>query len=91
MALMGFGVGIAGPSRDMLVRQSAAARLGTGVFGRIYGLVYSGLDVGLATAPLIFGMLMDAGKPRFVFVGASIALVLAIIAAQAVAREARQA
>lgn len=91
MALMGFGVGIAGPSRDMLVRQSAAARLGTGVFGRIYGLVYSGLDVGLATAPLIFGMLMDAGKPRFVFVGASIALVLAIIAAQAVAHEARQA
>ena len=67
MALMGFGVGIAGPSRDMLVRTSTAARLGTGAFGRIYGLVYSGLDVGLATAPLIFGMLMDAGKTRFVF------------------------
>jgi MFS family permease len=90
MAVMGFGVGIAGPSRDMLVRKSTAARLGTGAFGRIYGLVYSGLDVGLATAPLVFGMLMDAGKPRLVFVGVSISLVLAIIAAQAIAGEARQ-
>ncbi len=90
MALMGFGVGIAGPSRDMLVRQSTAARLGTGAFGRIYGLVYSGLDAGLATAPLIFGLLMDAGKARFVFVGMSIALLAAIVAAQAIAAEARQ-
>ncbi len=89
MALMGYGVGIAGPSRDMLVRKSTAARLGTGAFGRIYGLVYSGLDVGLAVAPLIFGMLMDAGKARFVFVGISISLVCAIIAAQAIAGEAR--
>ena len=90
MAVMGFGVGLVGPSRDMLVRQSAAARLGTGAFGRIYGLVYSGLDVGLATAPLIFGVLMDAGKTSFVFVGVSISLILAIIAAQAVAGEARR-
>ena len=90
MSVMGFGVGLVGPSRDMLVRQSAAARLGTGAFGRIYGLVYSGLDVGLAAAPLIFGMLMDAHEALFVFVGVSIALVLAIIAAQAVAIEARQ-
>jgi len=90
MALMGFGVGIAGPSRDMLVRTSTAARLGTGAFGRIYGLVYSGLDVGLATAPLIFGVLMDAGKTRFVFVGLSISLLFAIIAAQAIAGEAQR-
>ncbi|PYS48295.1 MAG: MFS transporter [Acidobacteria bacterium] len=90
MPLMGFGVGIAGPSRDMLVRKSTVARLGTGAFGRIYGLVYSGLDVGLATAPLIFGPLMDAGKTRFVFAGMSIALVIAIIAAQAIAGEAHR-
>jgi MFS family permease len=89
MAFMGFGVGIAGPSRDMLVRKSTAARLGTGAFGRIYGLVYSGLDVGLAVAPLIFGMLMDAGKTQYVFVGIAISLLMAIFAAQAIAREAR--
>jgi len=91
MAVMGFGVGIAGPSRDMLVRKSTVARLGKGAFGRIYGLVYSGADVGLATAPLIFGLLMDAGKPRFVFAGVSITLVIAIVAAQAIASEARRA
>jgi FSR family fosmidomycin resistance protein-like MFS transporter len=90
MAAMGFGVGIAGPSRDMLVRQSTVASLGKGAFGRIYGLVYSGADVGLATAPLMFGMLMDAGKPRFVFAGVSIALAIGIVAARAIAREARQ-
>jgi FSR family fosmidomycin resistance protein-like MFS transporter len=91
MAAMGFGVGIASPSRDMLVRKSTVARLGKSAFGRIYGLVYSGADVGLATAPLIFGMLMDAGKPRFVFAGISIALATAIVAAQAIAADARQA
>jgi FSR family fosmidomycin resistance protein-like MFS transporter len=90
MAVMGFGVGIATPSRDMLVRTSTVSRLHKGAFGRIYGLVYSGADVGLATAPLIFGMLMDAGKPRWVFAGLSIALVIAIVAAQAIAGEARR-
>jgi sugar phosphate permease len=90
MAAMGFGVGIAGPSRDMLVRQSTVASLGKGAFGRIYGLVYSGADVGLATAPLIFGMLMDAGKPHFVFAGVSIALGIGIVAARAIAREAHK-
>jgi MFS family permease len=88
MAVMGFGVGIAGPSRDMLVRKSAAARLGTGAFGRIYGLVYSGLDVGLAVSPLVFGMLMDAGRTRLVFIGVGMSLVMAVFAAQAIAREA---
>jgi MFS transporter, FSR family, fosmidomycin resistance protein len=91
MAAMGFGVGVAGPSRDMLVRKSTVASLGKGAFGRIYGLVYSGADVGLATAPLIFGMLMDASKQRFVFAGVSIALAISIVAAQAIARVARQA
>jgi len=89
MAAMGFGVGVVGPSRDMLIRRSAAARLGAGVFGRIYGLVYSGLDVGLAAAPLIFGAMMDAGRTRFVFVGVSISLVVAVLAAQALAVEGR--
>jgi hypothetical protein len=74
----------------MLVRKSTVATLGKGAFGRIYGLVYSGADVGLATAPLIFGVLMDAGKPRFVFGGVSLALVIAIIAAQGIAGEARR-
>jgi MFS family permease len=62
MALMGFGVGTAGPSRDLLVRRAATSQFGKASFGRVYGFVYSGLDTGLALAPLLFGPLLDAGR-----------------------------
>ena len=91
MALMGFGVGIAGPSRDLLVRAATKARLGEGAFGRVYGMVYSGLDVGLAISPIAFGMLLDRHLPAMVFVGVSITLACAIVAAHAVAREGARA
>lgn len=90
MAAMGFAVGIAGPSRDLLVRMATKARLGEGAFGRVYGMVYSGLDVGLALAPIAFGMLLDAHQPRAVFVGIAITLLFAIVAAWSVARIAGQ-
>ena len=86
MALMGFGIGIAGPSRDLLVRTATKARLGEGAFGRVYGMVYSGLDVGLALSPIAFGLLLDNHLPKMVFVGFAISLVLAIFAAAALGR-----
>ena len=86
MAAMGFAVGIAGPSRDLLVRTATKAKLGEGAFGRVYGMVYSGLDVGLAVAPIAFGLLLDAHQPRWVFVGIAISLLGAIVAAWGVAR-----
>lgn len=89
MALMGFGIGVAGPSRDLLVRTATKARLGEAAFGRVYGIVYSGLDVGLAAAPLVFGLLLDSQLHRFVFVGIALSLVGAIISAALLARAAR--
>ena len=86
MALMGFGIGIAGPSRDLLVRTATKARLGEGSFGRVYGMVYSGLDAGLALSPIVFGLLLDNHSPKLVFVGIAITLVLAIFAAAALGR-----
>jgi len=86
MASMGFLVGIAGPSRDLLVRSATKSRLGEAAFGRVYGVVYSGLDVGLALAPIVFGLLMDANQFRFVFVGIACSLLIAIGAAWWVAR-----
>jgi MFS family permease len=62
MALIGLGVGVAGPSRDLLVRHAATAQFGASAYGRVYGFVYSGLDIGLATAPIVFGPLLDAGR-----------------------------
>jgi FSR family fosmidomycin resistance protein-like MFS transporter len=52
---MGFASGIAGPSRDLLVKKSTPENS----TGRVYGVVYSGLDIGQAIAPLVFGALMD--------------------------------
>jgi MFS family permease len=74
---IGFGAGIAGPSRDLLVR-AAAPRNAT---GRVYGVVYSGLDIGLSIAPLVFGALMDAQHPGWVFIMIGLFQVLALAAA----------
>lgn len=90
MAAMGFCTGMAGPSRDMLVRRAATARFGQRAFGRVYGFVYSGLDVGFAVAPaLVFGPLMDAGQFTMVLVVAAAAQGLAVLTALGVGRDAR--
>ncbi|MBC3917447.1 MFS transporter [Undibacterium sp. CY18W] len=77
MAAIGFGSGVAGPSRDLLIR-AAAPKNAT---GRVYGVVYSGLDSGLAVAPLIFGAIMDAHHPSWIFVCIGVFQVLAILTA----------
>ncbi|HEX4779337.1 MAG TPA: MFS transporter [Usitatibacter sp.] len=90
MAAMGFGVGFAGPSRDMLVRRAATSTFGTRAFGRVYGFVYSGIDAGLALAPLAFGPLMDAGRFTQVLWGVATLQVLAIGAALLVGGRSRR-
>lgn len=77
MGAIGFGAGVAGPSRDLLIR-AAAPKNAT---GRVYGVVYSGLDIGLAASPLLFGALMDANHPKYVFVGIGLFQMLAIATA----------
>lgn len=64
LAVIGFGAGLAGPSRDLLVRAAAPSNS----TGRVYGVVYSGMDVGLAIAPPLYGAVMDAGHPGSVFI-----------------------
>ena len=81
MAGMGFFTGVAGPSRDLLVRRAATARFGQSAFGRIYGFVYSGLDLGLACAPLLFAGWMDASQFSAVLVGIAVLQALAILTA----------
>lgn len=61
MAVMGFGVGLATPSRDLLIRGACMKFLGTNSFGRVYGFTYCGMDVGQTLAPLVVGPLLDAG------------------------------
>lgn len=52
---MGAAAGIASPSRDLLVKRSAPDN----ATGRVYGIVYSGLDIGQAVVPAFVGLLMD--------------------------------
>ena len=89
MALMGFGVGVAGPNRDLLVRRAATSRFGKSAFGRVYGFVYSGLDTGLALSPLAFGPLLDAGRFRGALTAVAILQVAALTTAWRVGGVAR--
>ncbi|RZI41046.1 MFS transporter [Herbaspirillum sp. HC18] len=77
MGAVGFGAGVAGPSRDLLIR-AAAPKNAT---GRVYGVVYSGLDIGLSVSPLLFGALMDNNHPSWIFVGVGIFQVMALLTA----------
>lgn len=73
-ALTGFVLGATGPSRDMIVRNATPP----GASGRVYGFVYSGLDLGATIAPVAIGSLLDHGLPRTVFVAIAGAMALAI-------------
>jgi MFS family permease len=84
MALVGFGVGVAGPSRDLLVRRAATASFGATAYGRVYGFVYSGLDAGLALSPLLFGPMLDAGRYVAPLVGVAVLQAAALLLAVAV-------
>lgn len=62
---MGLAAGIASPSRDLIIKKSTPANAS----GRVYGVVYSGLDIGQALAPLFFGLLMDGRAYQAVWLG----------------------
>jgi MFS family permease len=79
-SLAGLGTGLAGPSRDMLIKRASPP----GATGRVYGTVYSGLDIGFAVAAPVFGAILDGGRPGGVFHGAALALGLGVVAASLV-------
>jgi MFS family permease len=63
MGLGGLLSGIIQPSRDMIVRSVTPA----GSFGKVFGFVTTGFNVGGVVGPLFFGWLMDHGEPRVIF------------------------
>jgi MFS transporter, FSR family, fosmidomycin resistance protein len=76
-AIMGMASGTSGPSRDLLVKRTTPANAS----GRVYGVVYGGLDVGQAITPLIFGLLMDHGQFRGVLIGMALLQITLIFSA----------
>ncbi len=73
-SLAGLCVGVASPSRDMLVR----AVTPHGAYGRVFGFVSSGFNIGSMIAPTIYGMMMDRGEPRALFLFSAACSILCI-------------
>jgi len=73
-AVVGFCTGITGPSRDMIVRSATPS----GASGRVYGFVYSALDLGSMIGPVWFGFMLDHGMGKAVFASAAACFLVAI-------------
>ena len=66
LALSGLANGIIMPSRDLLVR----AVTPPGAFGKVFGFVTTGFNIGGMVSPILYGWLLDNGAPRGVFLAA---------------------
>jgi MFS transporter, FSR family, fosmidomycin resistance protein len=75
MAAGGLANGIVMPSRDMIVR----AFTPRGSYGKVFGFVTTGFNIGGIVAPPIYGALMDHGYPRAVFVVVGLASLAGIV------------
>ncbi len=81
-AFAGFMLGMIAPSRDMMVRAVSPP----GASGRVFGFVSSGLDVGAAISPVLFGWILDHDMPRGIFVAGAAMMAVTLAAALAAGR-----
>jgi MFS transporter, FSR family, fosmidomycin resistance protein len=84
MSLSGFFSGVIMPSRDMIVREVTPP----GSFGKVFGFVTTGFNIGGIISPLIFGAIMDHGNPRLVFLSVAAFSLIAIVTVAARPRRA---
>jgi len=77
MSLGGLLNGIIQPSRDMMVRAVTPA----GSFGKVFGFVSTGLNLGGMVAPLTYAWLMDHDEPRAIFMIVFVFILLGLITA----------
>ncbi|AGF48896.1 MFS transporter [Candidatus Kinetoplastidibacterium galati] len=82
----GFCFGIAIPSRDMLVRK-IASKHSTSL---VYGVVYSGMDIGSACGPILFGFMMDSGFYRLPWMVAGLMLLVSVYIAEWLDKRSKQ-
>lgn len=85
-ALMGFFSGIAGPSRDLIVKRATPA----GASGRVFGVVYAGLDIGQSVAPLLYGYLINQKQYAGLFITLAIVQIILISSAFTAGKEGRK-
>ena len=82
MTLAGFLGGVIAPSRDMMVRNAAPP----GAAGRAFGIASTGFNFGGIISPLLFGWIMDHGRPHWVFGVSVVFMVMTVILALATER-----
>lgn len=75
MCVGGLLNGIIQPSRDMMVR----AVTPPGSFGKVFGFVTTGFNLGGMVAPLTFAWLMDNGQPRLIYLIVVLFILLALV------------
>ena len=75
MSAGGLASGIIMPSRDMIVRAATPA----GSYGKVFGFVTTGFNIGGILAPPVYGALIDHGHPRAVFLVIGVATLVAIV------------
>ncbi|MBK5961573.1 hypothetical protein CCR97_25690 [Rhodoplanes elegans] len=75
LGLAGLAGGMTMPARDMIVR----AVTPPGAFGKVFGFVTTGFNLAGVLGPLLFGLLMDHGRPGGVFLVVAGACLLSIL------------
>jgi FSR family fosmidomycin resistance protein-like MFS transporter len=86
MGTAGFLSGMISPSRDMLVRAASPP----GAFGRVFGIVTTGFNIGGTVGPLIGGWIMDHNLPRWVFFSSVMFMAMTSVMALASERRTRR-
>jgi len=86
LSAAGFFSGIVQPSRDILVRNVTPE----GQAGKVFGFVSTGLSIGGAVIPPVFGWIMDNSDPRWVFWLAAAMVLANVLTVGGLARAARR-
>lgn len=76
MTVVGIGLGMVLPPRDLMVREMTPP----GQTGKVFGFIFVGFAVGSGLTPLLFGWLLDQGQPALVFACAAAFMALALVA-----------
>jgi MFS family permease len=75
LSFAGFCIGVMMPSRDMIVRAATPP----GQFGKVFGFVTTGFNIGGVFSPMLFGALLDYGAPAGVFLVSAVCCLIGVL------------